>query len=97
MDLNGTIEITKKLDYNQIISVTNSIPFLIIIGFIWFGLGLVLYLIIAGSTKARTSSGVKLKSSMLSHGNAIIPIIIWLIQGVFIVGLLIFPFWAKIF
>lgn len=87
---------TQILDYETITHVTQSVPFLIIIGIIWFLVGLVLYLVIAGFTKARTSDGRKLKSSMLSHGNAIIPIIIWVIQGVSILFLLIFPFWAKL-
>ena len=95
--LNQTIEITKKLSYEEITHVTQSIPFFVIVGFIWLVIGLILYLVIAGSIRARTSSGVKLKSSMLSHGNAWIPVIIGLIQGIFIMILLIFPFWARLF
>jgi len=96
--MNSTIvDLTPKVSFEQWTLVTQSIPFLVLIGFIWFFEGLVLYLIIAGTRKRRTPDGRKLKGSMLSHGNALIPIIIWLIQGVSIVIFLVFPFWLKIF
>lgn len=84
-----------KISYEEMIHITQSPQFIGIMLFIWLIIGLILYLIIAGSIRARTPNGVKLKSSMLSHGNAWIPVIIWLVQGGFILILLIFPFWAK--
>lgn len=85
-----------KLTYNQIIEVTQNPVFLILIIFVWFSF-LGLYLILAGFTRARTSDGRKMKKSMLSHGNALIPIIVWVIQGVLLFFLIIFPVWAKLF
>lgn len=85
-----------NLSYESITAITQSPQFLIIIIFAHLIIGLFGYLLIAGFTSARTKDGRKLKSSMLSHGNALIPIIVWIIESLVIVFGLIFPFWAKI-
>jgi len=91
--MNSTI-ITQGVSYTDVTKITqNPLIIIIILGIIWF-LPLVLYLIIAGCTRIRTSSGVKLKGSMLSKFTGWIYPIIWLLQGGLIFILLIFPVWA---
>lgn len=86
-------EITKRLTFQEVTSVTQDpLMLLVIVGIIWF-VPLFLYLIIAGSVRARTSSGVKLKGSMLSKVTGWIPVFIWLIQAGLILIFLIFPVW----
>jgi hypothetical protein len=94
--INTTIEATKKLTYEQIISVTNTTPFIIIGAIVWF-LPLFLYVLVAINTKPRGASGQTYKGNMLSTLNGWIPIIIW---GIFGAGLLLlgfyFPVWANL-
>jgi len=94
---NTLVEAGKRLSYEQITNITQSAPFLIVLGFIFIFINLGLYLLIAGNVRARTSDGRVLKSSMLSHANALIPIIVWVISVVAVFFLIIFPFWARIF
>lgn len=97
MVMNETTMITQKLTYAQWTSVSHSPMFLVSMGIIFILIGIILYLLIAGNVRARTSDGTKLKRSMLSSPNAwLIPLIIWILQGVLIYFLLIDPIWAKI-
>jgi len=85
------------VDYQTFTAVTQSIPFIVIISFIWFFEGIIFYLAIAGITKARVR-GKKVGKSMLSNRNAwLVPSLIWIIQAVTILFGLIFPYWIKLF
>jgi hypothetical protein len=95
--MNETIsELSTKLTYEQIISITQNPLVIFILIFIWL-FPILLYILVGALVRGKTSSGVKLKSCMLSHANAWIPIVIWtFIQGgLFLI--LIFPFWANVF
>lgn len=82
------------LTYEEIIVVTQSIPFVIAMISIWL-LPIIFYTLIAGVTHARSTNGNKLSKSILNSVNSIIPFLTWgIIQG----GLflfLYFPVWAK--
>jgi len=92
--LNGTIELTKKVTYEQIVAVTNSVPMIIVGVIAWF-LPLFFYILVALGTKPRSSSRTY-SGNMLSTINGWIPIIIW---GIFGAGILLlgfyFPVWAN--
>jgi len=87
-------QIANKLTYEQVVSVTQDPIFIFALLVIWL-FPIVLYLLMAGSIKASTSSGRKLDKSMLSNLNAWIPVLIWtfLQAGLFLL-LVIFPVWA---
>jgi len=87
------------LTYEEITAVTQSFPVLIVEIIIWL-FPLIIYLIIAGTRKSRTSSGVRLSHSMLSlrNLNGWIAFFVWFIlQSILFLFFLIFPFWAKLF
>jgi hypothetical protein len=95
--MNETIsEISTKLTYEQITSITQNPLIIFVLILIWL-LPIIIYIILALSIRGRTASGEKLKRCMLSHANAWIPMIIWtFIQGgLFLI--LIFPFWSVTF
>lgn len=82
--------------YESWTAITQSIPFILAILVVWL-FPIILYLIIAVTTHAKTSSGKKLNSLMIESSNALIPFLIWgLIQTIFILTLIIFPFWLKL-
>lgn len=84
------------MDYQTWISVTKTLTYQI--GFFSIlTLFLIIYLIIAGIRRIRTSDGRKLKASMLSRGSAWIPVILWIIMGIFFYFILIDPVWIKWF
>jgi len=93
--INETITTASSLDFNSWTQITTSIPFIISILVVWL-VPLTIYLIIGASRSARTSSGRKLDSCMLSSPNALIPIGIWIfLQGLLILIFIIFPLYLK--
>ena len=93
--INQTIEITKKISYDEIIAVTNTIPLYIIGVIVWF-LPIFFYILVALSTNPMGASGRKYKGNMLSSFNGWIPIFIFgfVTAGLMIVGFYI-PIWAN--
>ena len=86
------MEIVKRLTYEGVTKITQDPLIITIIAGIWL-ITLILYLIIAGSIRARTSSGTKLKGSLLSKPTGWLPVLIWFIQAGLILIFLIFPVW----
>lgn len=85
-----------EITYESWIAVTQSIPFIITMLIVWI-VPLIIYIIVASATHAKTSSGKKLNKLMIQSPNAWIPVIIWFfIQAIFILLLIIFPFWLNI-
>jgi len=86
------VNITKILDFQTVTTVTQNPLILGILIGIWFFI-LVLYLITASCIRARTSSGTKLKGSLLSKPTGWIPVFFWILQlGLYFI-FLIFPVW----
>jgi hypothetical protein len=85
---------TSQLTYESIRTVTTNPPVLVMLLIIWF-LPIILYLIIASVTKAKSSSGRTFGRMIFTRGTAIV-LGIWLLFQVllFIIGL-IFPVWIK--
>ena len=80
-----------ELTYESWTAVTQSLPFLIAIGVVLF-LPLLIWLIIASTTRARTSDGRKTDKVILNNPNAFLPFIIFgFITAIFMLLLLIFP------
>jgi hypothetical protein len=88
------VTIGKVLDYNSVTHITQNPLIIGIIAGIWL-ITLILYLIIAGSIRAKTSSGTKLKGSLLSKPTGWIPVFIWLIQAGLTLIFLIIPVWLS--
>jgi len=95
--INQTIEtgILGEITFDKWIEISTSLPF--IIGVVAIVLvPFLLYIIIGVLTKARTSEGMKLESSMIQNPNFWIAPIIWtLFQSAIITIWLLYPFWLK--
>jgi len=92
--MNETIVDKIPLDFETVSNIMQEPIILIVIGVIWL-LPIIIYIIIASITHARTSSGKKLETLMIQSPNAWIPVILW---GFFQLALflgLIFPLWLK--
>ena len=90
--LNQTVKIT----YEQFTSITHSTPFLAVITIIW-ALPLIIYLLIGAFRGAKTSSGQRLKKTMIQTSGFWIGFMLWFfLQSFLIIAFLIFPFWLKI-
>lgn len=85
--------IVQKLTYDSVTNITQSPLIIAIFIGIWL-FPIIIYLITAGCIRVRTSSGTKLKGSLLSKPTGWIAPIIWFfIQGTLIAIFLIFPIW----
>jgi len=90
--LNETIQ---DLTFEKIIEVTNEPIMIIAMVIIWL-LPIIVYILIASVTHARTSSGQKLETLMIQSPNAWIPVLIWgFLQLALFLIFLLFPFWMK--
>lgn len=84
------------ITYESWTAITLSIPFIISMLVVWL-IPLILYIIIASATHAKTADGRKLKSLMIQSANAWIPVIIWFfLQAILILVFIMFPFWLKL-
>lgn len=84
------------ITYESWTVITQSIPFILATLVVWL-LPIILYIIIASATHARTADGRKLKSLMIQSANAWIAPIIWFfLQAILILLFIIFPFWLKL-
>ena len=86
----------ENITFESWIAITQSIPFIITMLIVWL-VPLILYLIIASATHARTSSGRKLNKLMIQSPNAWIPFLLWFfIQSILVLLLIMFPYWIKL-
>lgn len=77
-------------------AITQSTPFIMAMLVVWL-LPIIVYIIIASATHAKTSSGRKLDKLMIQSPNAWIPILIWFFfQPILILLLIMFPYWLKL-
>lgn len=82
------------LDYNSIQAVTKDPSILVVLLIIWF-LPILIYVIVASVTKARTSSGKVVGRMIFTKGSLIVMGIWFFFQAFLIFILLINPYWIK--
>ena len=82
------------ITYESWITITQSIPFIILMILLVF-VPFVTYILIAASTHARTADGRKLKSLMIQSANTWIAPIVWVFISIILILFVIFPFWLK--
>lgn len=84
------------ISFESWIAVTQSVPFIISMLIVWLA-PLILYLVIASATHAKTSSGRKLNKLMIQSPNAWIPFLIWFfVQPILVLLLITFPYWINL-
>jgi hypothetical protein len=85
-----------KLSWEQVTAVSQSTIGIIGAVLIFVLEGLLLYIIIAGSIRARLSDGTKLKKSMLSNRNTwLVYLGCWLLQVATYLIIFVFPIWTR--
>ena len=90
-----TTTLMQNVTFESWTRLTTSVPFIIVMLATWL-IPIVLLLIIASLTHARTSNGTVLKSRMISRSEIWVALGIWIfIQGLFIVTFIIFPVFLK--
>jgi len=95
--VNGTVSTTlQNIPFEQWTAVSTDITFIISMIVVWL-MPIVVYLIVASLTHARTSNGTKLKTHIISRSETLIPIVIWtFLQGLLVLVFIIFPLWKKL-
>jgi hypothetical protein len=85
---------TASLTYNSIQAVTNHPSFLVVTLIVWF-LPILLYIIIASTTKAKSSSGKVLGRMIFTRGTMIVLGVWFLFQAFLFLIFFVYPVWAK--
>lgn len=85
---------TAQLTYTEIQAVTNHPSFLVVLLIVWF-LPILLYVIIAISVKAKSSSGKVLGRMIFTRGTMIVLGVFFLFQAFLFLIFFVYPVWAK--